>query len=125
MVIVDIAGDPALLRRLHERLGGAIRHSCRVGATHEASAEALSDEGMPGPKPEFFFTPDHVLARRRQWGEAELARRLGAAWRSFLEGVPRWLEFHHSAGREAVERVYRAVLGGTAPPTRADILTIE
>jgi Protein of unknown function (DUF2855) len=80
--------------------------------------------GLPGPAPGLFFTPDHILKRRQEWGAEVLAARLSPTWRGFLDYVKPWLAIEHTTGRSGVERVYQEVLDGRAPPEKAYIVSI-
>ena len=122
-VYVDMAGDGALRRRVHEHFGARLVHSCTIGATHWERAGG-GDEGLPGPKPEFFFAPGQIQKRSADWGPAELQRRLAEAWsgfRSFSEG---WLQVERGTGRDAVARVYEATLAGRTEPRHGHVLSL-
>jgi hypothetical protein len=58
-VYVDMAGNSGLRRKLHEHFGEQLKHSCSIGATHWDQTGG-DDEGLPGPKPEFFFAPAQI-----------------------------------------------------------------
>ena len=120
---VDIAGNETIRREVHKRLGGQLRYSCGVGATHAMPRAA--DAGLPGPEPEFFFTPKHILARRDSWGVDELRRRLARDWQAYLAQAGNSLVIEHSRGEEAIERIYAQVLAGTRAPGGADILDFD
>jgi hypothetical protein len=120
-VFVDIAGDGKVLSLVHHHLGNAIKYSGRVGATHWDSD--LADQELPGVKPEWFFTPSHILKRRQEWGSQELRLRLSQAWHAFLVDTDRWLRIAHGPGPEAIERTYRDVVGGRLPPEIARTLS--
>jgi NADPH:quinone reductase-like Zn-dependent oxidoreductase len=121
-VYVDMAGSGPLRRAVHEHFGGRLKHSCAVGVTHWDQTGGA--EGLPGPKPEFFFAPGQIQKRAADWGPAELQRRLAEAWagfRSFSEG---WLQVRRSHGREAVERVYDDTLAGRSEPRHGQVLSL-
>jgi hypothetical protein len=120
-VFIDIAGDAKVLGLVHRHLGDAIRYSGRVGATHWYSD--LADQELPGIKPEWFFTPSHILKRRQEWGSQQLRLRLSQAWHAFLADTDRWLRIAHGSGAEAIERTYRDVVGGRLPPEIARTLS--
>jgi hypothetical protein len=122
-VFVDIAGDGAVREAVHRHLGDALRHSARVGFTHWDALAPVAT-GLPGPAPQLFFTPDHILKRRQEWGAEVLAARLSEAWRGFLGYVKPWLVIQHTTGRAGVERVYREVLDGRTPPEQAHVVSI-
>jgi len=122
-VYVDMAGNGAVRRRVHEHFGARLVHSCTIGATHWDQAGG-DDRDLPGPKPAFFFAPARIQRRTADWGPAELQRRLGQAWsgfRSFSEG---WLEVQRSCGRDAVARVYEATLAGRTEPRHGHVLSL-
>jgi NADPH:quinone reductase-like Zn-dependent oxidoreductase len=122
-VYVDMAGNGALRRSVHEHFGAQLKHSCTIGATHWDQTGG-GDEGLPGPKPEFFFAPGQIQKRAADWGPAELQRRLGEAWsgfRSFSEG---WLQVQRGYGRDAVERVYEDTLAGRTEPQHGHVLSL-
>lgn len=123
-VFVDIAGDQRILAAVHRHLAASLTHSSGVGFTRGAiPGAALPD--LPGPAPEFFFTPSHILARRESWGVDELRRRLAAAWTAFVAEISPRLEIVTSTGPAEIERVYGEVLAGRSPPDRAHILAFE
>lgn len=119
-VIVDMAGNQALLAELHTALAD-LRHSCRVGATHwEDGAPAE----IPGPPPEFFFAPSQLQQRSEQWGAAEVNRRLDEALAAFIDETTGWMGVEASAGRDAVAALYSELLAGNISPTTGQIGTL-
>jgi hypothetical protein len=106
-VLVDFAGDRALIRRVHERLGDALVRSILVGFTH---ARLEVDEArLPGAAPEFFFAPDEIARRG-----PELGRRYAAAWRGFAPVAAQAMRIEHVTDGEELMRVYRDLLQGRA-----------
>lgn len=121
-VFVDIAGNDAAQAAVHSALPRTLIRSIRAGFTHgHATAEASA---LPGPAPEFFFTPDHILRLRRAWGPEVLKQRLASDWQAFLNYCAPWLRIEAAQGKASVERVYGAVLKGERHPAEADILTV-
>lgn len=118
---VDMAGDGAVVRGVHQHFGDALRYSCVVGGTHWDKV-AMGQE-LPGVQPVLFFAPDQVAKRTAEWGAAELQRRMGAAWRAFLEPSARWIRVVRDAGPAAIERVYQDVLAGRATPDEGHVLS--
>jgi hypothetical protein len=121
-VFVDMAGDGAVTAAVHRRLGDRLRYDCTIGATHW-SAERGS-EGLPGPKPEFFFAPAQIVKRSQDWGPQGLAERLAAAWTKFVDASDAWLHVVRSHGRVALERVYQETLAGRTHPADGHILAL-
>ena len=122
-VYVDMSGNAALLRAVHEQLGDRLLHSCAIGATHWDQT-GTDDADLPGPKPEFFFAPGQIQKRASDWGPGELQRRLAEAWSDFRAFSEGWLQVQRGAGPEAVERVYRDTLAGRSDPRHGHVLSM-
>lgn len=120
---VDISGDDRILAIVH-RTCADLRGSLRAGMAR-ARPQRDAYDGLPGPKPEFFFTPRQILVRRESWGPAELRRRLSCEWRAFTAEIRHRLAFVRHEGRDAVGAVYDQVLAGERPPDCADILGLD
>lgn len=111
---VDFAGDAAVLAAVHNRFADELKASILVGGTHW---EAPRGGGaLPGPTPAFFFAPDRVAKRQKDWAPGEFERLYGAAWAGFVADAPRWLKVETGQGQEAMRAAYLAqVDGGTSP----------
>jgi Protein of unknown function (DUF2855) len=120
---VDVAGDGAVRRAVHERFGDELVHSMAVGVTHWEELGAGAGD-LPGPTPAFFFAPDRVTKRSRDWGRVELERRVADAWHPFCEWIGGWLETIPGSGFEALRDAYLDVLEGRVEPRRAHVLTL-
>jgi hypothetical protein len=118
-----MSGDPGLRRAVHEQLGDDLQASIVVGATHWDQA-SLGGDPLPGPAPEFFFAPAVIDQLAAELGATELQRRIGADWLTFLEPLASILEIEAASGPEAVERVYRSFLDGTADPRKGHVLNL-
>jgi hypothetical protein len=129
-VFVDFAGNAALRRAVHERLGDALAYSCSVGGTHWH--ELGSGGGLPGPRPVLFFAPTQIKKRAgpppEGWGPGGLQQRLAEAWQAFMQPVNHpahpWLRIEHARGAAAVEAAYRALLDGRADARTASMLAL-
>ena len=108
-VLVDFAGDRKLVRRVHERLGDALRRSVLVGFTHRQAEHG--EAPLPGPVPEFFFAPNEMLRRG-----PDLGPRYADAWRDFAPVVRRTMRIEGITDGHALVRVYRALLEGRTDP---------
>ncbi len=121
-VVVDMAGNAEVLRRIHLHFGDALTHSCRVGATHW---DATTPSGsLPGPKPQFFFAPSQLAKRGKEWGRAELEARMSAALSLFLADSTRWMHVEHGNGADAVTGVWDSLVTGTVDPSVGHILSL-
>src|SRR4051812_16965998 len=76
---VDIAGNRDVQAAVHRRFQDRLAHSLIVGDTHwDHQPEATP--ALTGPQPTFFFAPTQIAKRTKEWGQADLDRRVGAAW---------------------------------------------
>ncbi len=122
VAFVDMAGNSGLRATLHRHLGDQIKYSGRVGLTHRSSSP---DEGeLPGAKPSWFFAPDQIRKRAREWGPGGIDTRFGVAWSGFAPMLDRWLNVTEGRGEEAVKRVYLDTLNGRVPPEQGHILSL-
>ncbi len=120
---VDIAGDGEVRQAVHSRFGDELVHSVAVGMTHWEDLGAGGGE-LPGPQPTFFFAPDRVTMRGRDWGRAGLESRVAEAWHPFCEWTAGWLETIRGSDFDAVENAYLDVLEGRVDPKHAHVLTL-
>jgi hypothetical protein len=122
-IYVDMSGDAGVRRAVHGRYRDTLAHSAVVGATHWDHMGGT--EGLPGPNPTFFFAPDRLAMRSRDWGPAGLESRMVEAWRPFVEWSTGWLEVTHASGPEAVEAAYLELLEGRIDPSTAHVLSMR
>jgi hypothetical protein len=122
-VYVDMAGDAELRGAVHRHYGEALAHSAVVGATHWEQLDTDADP-LPGPRPTFFFAPDRISKRGREWGRDGFERRIADAWRPYVEWTAGRLEVVHDRGPEAVERVYLELLDGRTDPSLGHVLSM-
>jgi NADPH:quinone reductase-like Zn-dependent oxidoreductase len=121
-VYADMAGSTKISRAVHERLGDQLKFSQRIGGTHW---DAGGDDGdIPGPAREFFFAPGQIKKRLVDWGPEGFQERLGTSLKAFLDASGKWLRIERSYGRDALERVYRETLEGSASPDTGHILSV-
>jgi hypothetical protein len=120
---VDIAGDGGVRRAVHSHYGDALVHSMAVGITHWEEFGSGGGE-LPGPTSAFFFAPDRVNKRSRDWGRAVLEERVAEAWHPFCEWTGGWLETIPGEGFDAVRAAYLDVLEGRVGPKSAHVLSL-
>lgn len=114
---VDLAGDAGVRAAVHRHLGDALEASVRVGATHMDAALPAAGERLPGPKPTFFFAPDHI--RGGVDGEAL------AAFGDLLRWSGDWLEIERRDGPDAVLAAWAEAVDGGLPPATALSLALS
>lgn len=122
-VSVDFAGNPNLLRSIHETLGENLKYSCLVGVTHVVErAGGMGADGVPGPTPTLFFAPDHAVALFKELGPQEASKRMAAAWVGFLDAVAGTISIERSTGLEAARAAYLETLAGQVDPSRGIVI---
>jgi hypothetical protein len=119
---VDMAGNSELRAKLHRHFGDRMKYSGRIGLTHRSS---LPDEPeLPGARPAWFFAPDQIRKRAREWGPGGIDVRFSAAWSGFAPGLDRWLKVIEGRGERPVRQVYLDTLAGHIPPDQGHILSL-
>jgi hypothetical protein len=120
---VDIAGDASVRAAVHGTYGDRLAHSMMVGATHwDQPAAAPVD--LPGPSPSFFFAPDQITKRTKEWGRAGLDDRVAEAWRRYVEFSDSWIQMRHGFGPDAVRSAYQELVTGRTNPAVGHILSM-
>lgn len=119
---VDMAGSSALREALHRHFGEQMKYSGRVGLTHRSTS--ADEPELPGAKPSWFFAPDHIRKRAREWGPGGVEQRFGAAWSGFAPKLDGWLTVTESHGPAAVRKVYLDTLNGHVSPDGGHILSL-
>jgi len=114
-VLVDFAGNRAVIGAIHKRLGDQLVHSAVVGATHWQAPPALGEDSLPGPKPVLFFAPDQIRKRAKEWGAEALDTRFRAAMGAFIADNA-WLTLETAQGPEGLQTVWSKVVSGEARP---------
>lgn len=120
VVFVDFTGDSGRLSAVHERLAGELCHTSLVGFTHPGSD--ITHPPMPGPEPEFFFTPLVEAQARQDEGAERYAARYAEAEDAFADSTASWLTIKRASGPEAIAEVFGSVLAGKQPPDTAYVL---
>ena len=119
---VDMAGNSELRARLHRHFGDQMKYSGRIGLTHRSSSP--DEPELPGAKPTWFFAPDQIRKRAREWGPGGIDTRFGAAWSGFAPMLDGWLKVIEGRGPKAVQQVYLDTLAGRIPPDQGHMLSL-
>lgn len=114
VVFVDFAGAPEVVAAVHHSLGDRLMHSAVVGSTHQTDGP-VGPGRLPGPRPTFFFAPERLRQRSKDWGGEALNSRIQTALEAFIVENG-WLEVTTHTGPEALAAIYQTVLAGTARP---------
>jgi hypothetical protein len=89
--------------------------------THQ---DASDDGELPGARPSWFFAPDQIRKRAREWGPGGIDSRFNDAWQGFMPMLERSLSIVEDAGPQAVEQVYRDTLAGRVSPHDGHMLSL-
>ena len=122
VAFVDMAGNSALREQLHRLFGGQMKYSGRVGLTHRSSSP--DEPQLPGAKPIWFFAPDQIRKRAKEWGPGGIEKRFSAAWSGFAPMLDQWLTVTEGRGQAAVRQVYLDTLAGRIPPDQGHMLSL-
>ena len=122
VAFVDMAGNSAMRARLHRHFGEHMKYSGQIGLTHRSS---VPNEGeLPGAKPAWFFAPDQIRKRAKEWGPGGIDLRFGAAWSGFAPTLANRLAVVEGRGPAAVKQVYLDTLNGHIRPDQGHILSL-
>jgi len=122
VALVDMAGNSELREKLHRHFGDQMKYSGRIGLTHRSSSP--DEPLLPGAKPTWFFAPDQIRKRAKEWGPGGIDKRFGAAWTGFAPNLDRWLKVTEGRGPAAVRTAYLDTLNGRVPPDQGHILSL-
>ena len=123
VAFVDMAGSSSLRETLHRHFGEQMKYSGRIGLTHRSSSP--DEPQLPGAKPVWFFAPDHIRKRAKEWGPGGVDTRFGTAWAGFAPNLDRWLKVCEGRGRDAVQAAYLDTLNGRVPPELGHMLSVS
>jgi hypothetical protein len=122
VALVDMAGNSALRETLHRHFGDQMKYSGRIGLTHRGTSP--DEPPLPGAKPVWFFAPDQIRKRAREWGPGGIEMRFGNAWSGFAPMLDSWLDVIEGKGPATVKQVYLDTLNGRVPPDQGHILSL-
>jgi hypothetical protein len=122
VALVDMAGNSELRAKLHRHFGDRMKYSGLIGLTHRSSSP--DEPELPGAKPTWFFAPDQIRKRAKEWGPGGVDARFGAAWSGFAPMLDRWLKVVEGRGPDGVKQVYLDTLNGRVPPDQGHILSL-
>ena len=115
--LVDLAGNGAVTRAVHERFGDALVCSMVVGKSHWDAA----DEGgaLPGPQRMGFFAPGRSEKRISDWGGELFQKPDAQAWGVFMALAPDLTEIVLCKGGEGALQAYRDMVAGDSDPLQS------
>jgi hypothetical protein len=113
---VDFMGGAAVRDGVHRTLGDALTRSILFGATDWQTAGGVAPPStpLPGPRPEFFFTPTYAMERLK--ADPSLAAAAQHDLTAFYEGSRRFITLRRIDGAEAILDAWKMLAGGDTPP---------
>jgi Protein of unknown function (DUF2855) len=99
-----------------------MKYSGQIGLTHRSASP--DEPELPGAKPIWFFAPDQIRRRAKEWGPGGIDKRFSAAWSGFAPMLEQWLTVTEGRGPAAVREAYLDTLNGRVPPDRGVILSL-
>ncbi|MEG3089127.1 DUF2855 family protein [Sphingomonas sp. PB4P5] len=118
-VLVDFAGDAAVLAGVAARLGAALAHVLKVGVTHHDAEPAAM---VAGPKPLWFFAPDAAAAMIADGGADAFQAAVALRWSGFVAEAEGWVTIEQARGSDQNQRVWRDLVAGKAKPDAGHVL---
>jgi len=115
-VSIDMAGNPAVLAAVHQRLGNRLLYSMTVGRSHHDAPPADAAVNLPGPAPQLFFAPTEVTRRLDDWGRDDYGRRTSEALENFVEASRDWMTVEWRNEASGVQAAWADVHDGAVPP---------
>ncbi|WP_241659820.1 DUF2855 family protein [Sphingomonas glacialis] len=113
-VLIDFAGDAALLEAVYAQVAGRIAACLRVGVTHyDAGTAAVAPLD---PKPVWFFAPDAATTLIGEIGQDAFNVAVAAQWDGFVELAAGLVQVVEETGIDALQRIWRLQVAGQAKP---------
>jgi len=122
IVSIDMSGNGEVLERVHRHFGDRLKHSMAIGRSHHDSPPRA--EGLPGPRPAFFFAPTQVKKRVQDWGPLGYQERIAAALHRFVDASHAWLKVTRSSGPDAAAAAWRAVHDAKVAPDVGHVVSM-
>ncbi|WP_309752610.1 DUF2855 family protein [Novosphingobium sp.] len=115
-VLVDFAGNAALIHAVHTALADNLKYSCTVGATHVGAGFGQVGGPLPGPEPVLFFAPHHAVAAIQELGPKAFGAAVAASWVRFIGEAGSTVKVDERSGLEAAAEAFVATAEGRADP---------
>lgn len=125
---LDLAGDPALRRRVHARFGEDLKYDCLVGST-QSDGFTANDPALVGPAPVFFFAATCLDQHRERGTLQAFYAQFLADQKTFFQRVidpaSPWIRIVEHRGLEAAAAVIRDLADGVSDPAEGAIGVIS
>ncbi|KAJ3348811.1 hypothetical protein HDU83_001013 [Entophlyctis luteolus] len=136
-IIVDVAGDAKLTRRIIDAVGGAdhVRKVVGVGFAHvDLGASAVEAAGSSGKvkagsgiglavDKEVFFAPKWFIKRTGELGSQQFSKKIRAGWMLMMGSINKWVNVHEVTTPAEFRQLYLDMLEGKSSPDVAYVVT--
>jgi hypothetical protein len=112
-VIVDMAGNSALLGTLHRVLGDNMKRTLNVGITHWSEPRNSAD--ITRDRCEMFFAPAQIERRVKDSGPQAFEQQSGAFLKAAIAHSGTWLRVERLQGLTALQATYPDICNGSLP----------
>ena len=125
-IMVDMAGNRAVLGAVHAALGDNMRRCISVGMTHWQS---LTDQNplaaqINRQRSHFFFAPAHVQKRIGDWGAEEFALRSAQFVATRMRQSVAWMTVEEISGLPALQDIYSDLVVGNSNPRNGLVVVL-
>lgn len=119
---VDMSGDSRLTRALHYLLGDNMLASIMVGATHWEQGAATVE--LPGAQPAFFFAPDQIAKRDKEWGPGVLMQKAGQASAGVARAIASEVSLEWATDGAGLAALWQDLLDNRITPDRGLMISL-
>lgn len=123
-VMVDMAGNRALLGQVHGALGDKLLSCISVGMTHWetlAEKDPISNQ-INRERSHFFFAPAHIQKRIADWGQTGFYQRTQSFMGSRMVQSENWMSVQTVKGFADFSEIYGDVVSGKISPNEGLII---
>jgi hypothetical protein len=127
-VMVDMAGNRAILGTLHDKLADNMLKCLTVGMTHwdnKTTAEDALGQAMLRERTEFFFAPAHIQKRIGDWGHDGYAKKTNLFMNARVLQSKNWMQIKEIDGLENFISTYEEVVSGRINPNEGIIVNLK
>ena len=127
-VMVDMAGNRAILGTLHDKLADNMLKCLTVGMTHwdnKTTAEDALGQAMLRERTEFFFAPAHIQKRIGDWGHDGYAEKTNLFMTARALQSNNWMQIKEIDGLENFISTYEEVVSGKINPNEGIIVNLK
>lgn len=111
--VVDFAGNTALLHSINDTLGDNLKYFSLVGLTDWKGYKGFKEL----PKSKFFFAPNHIARRYKEWGAEKTAQLLTSVMWGFIQDIEKGMTLEYVNNFEGLEKLFVEMVKGEVNPS--------